>query len=244
MPALPIERLEARTLLSSVKLLDKNVLQVVGNLAHSNVISIGYSKHQKFIVVVLNGVGFDFDPSNVDSIRVFTGRGADKVSVVEGRGDFNKDIRCELGAGNDTFSGGHENDVVFGDDGNDVISLGEGDDAAVGGNGNDRIIGGDASKIIYGGAGDDVIAVGNGHGYIFGGDGNDAILTNGENYEILGDSGNDTLTGHGNDTLWGGGGGFTDVLRGGTEQNRGEVPGVNSIMKQLMPTELAVPTSA
>jgi Ca2+-binding RTX toxin-like protein len=224
--------------------LDKNVLQIVGNLARPNVISIGYSKHQRFIVVVLNGVGFDFDPSDVGSIRIFTGRGADKVTVVEGRGEFDRDIRCELGAGNDTFSGGHENDVVFGDDGNDVISLGDGDDAAVGGNGNDRIIGGDASKTIYGGAGDDVIAVGDGHGYIFGQDGNDAILTNGENYEILGDAGNDTLTGHGNDTLWGGGGGFTDILHGGRERNSGEVSGVAKIQKQLMPTEAVVPTSA
>lgn len=235
------EALEPRRLLSSVTLTSSNRLDIVGDQASANVISVGYSPGMRFVVVVINGKSFGFRKDDVNSIRIFGGALADRITISEARAKFDKSVRAVCGAGDDTFLGGSENDVVFGDDGNDFISLGNGDDAAVGGNGNDHIIGGNDTKLIFGGAGDDVIAVGSGRGYIFGQDGNDAILTRGDRFEILGDAGADTITGHGRDTIWGGGG--ADVLKGGTQINMSEVKRVQKIMSQLMPVEPSLPTS-
>jgi Ca2+-binding RTX toxin-like protein len=238
------EPLEPRRLLSSVTLdSSNNLLTIVGNQTTANTISVGYSPGKRYVVTVVNGVAKSFRRNDVGSIRIFGGNLADSITISEARGNFDKNVRAVCGAGDDTFLGGHEEDVVFGDDGNDFISLGTNDDAAVGGNGNDRIIAGDNRKLIFGGAGDDVIVTGNGRGYIFGEDGNDAIMTHGENYEIFGDQGVDTLTGGGRDTLWGGGG-SADVLHKGTEVHQSEFHGFQKIIDELIPQEPALPAGA
>jgi Ca2+-binding RTX toxin-like protein len=67
-------------------------------------------------------------------------------------------------AGNDTITGGAENDVLNGDAGNDTITTGAGTDNVNGGEGNDTIVlAGDASDSdsIDGGAGTDTLSVTN-----------------------------------------------------------------------------------
>ena len=237
------EPLESRRLLSSVTLTTGGTLEAVGDQGAPNVISIGYTPGKRFIVCVMNGTPTDFRSNDVRSVRVFGGALADQITITQGRAVFDKNVRAVCGAGDDTFLGGGENDVVFGNDGNDFISVGNGDDAVVGGNGDDRILAGDNTKTIYGGAGDDVIEVGSGRGYIFGGAGNDAIPSRGDRFELLGNAGSDTITGHGRDTIYGGGGG-TDVLHGATQINSGEVKGINKIEALLMPTEPSLPIVA
>jgi Ca2+-binding RTX toxin-like protein len=240
----PPEPLESRRLLSSVTLDSSNSrITIVGDQTAANTITVGYSPGTRFVVTVVNGVAHSFRRNDVDSIRIFDGNLGDRITISEARAKFDKSVRAVCGAGDDTFLGGHEQDVVFGDDGNDFISLGSADDAAVGGNGNDRIIAGDDRKLIFGGAGDDVIVTGNGRGYLFGQDGDDAIMTRGERYEIFGDAGVDTLTGGNRDTLWGGGG-SADVLHGGTENHHSEFHGYQKIINQLIPEEPALPAGA
>src|SRR5437764_34038 len=135
-PVTAPEPLEPRRLLSSVTLDSTNSrLTIVGDQAAANTISVGYSPGTRYVVAVVNGVPHSFKRNDVSSVRIFGGNLDDSITISEARAKFDKSVRTVCGAGNDTFLGGHEDDVVFGDDGDDFISLGDNDDAAVGGNG-------------------------------------------------------------------------------------------------------------
>src|SRR5262249_35130970 len=64
--------------------------------------------------------------------------------------------------GNDTMSGGLNDDLVSGDAGDDLVSGDAGNDLLFGGAGNDQIAGGDGSDQIEGDAGNDALPGGTG----------------------------------------------------------------------------------
>ena len=150
------------------------------------------------------------------------------------------DVTTNLTAGNDTFTGDENNDIVDGLAGNDVIRGGIGDDTLSGGDGNDQLFGGLGADILDGGAGidrvfysaastgvtinavnsalntgeaagDTYISIENFYGSAYG----DTIITGSDNNLLAGLDGNDVLSGGGgNDTLFGGN--HDDRLLGGT----------------------------
>jgi Ca2+-binding RTX toxin-like protein len=228
-----LESLEPRTLLSSAVVRDKK-LTIRGDTDTPNNITVSLDAKKKNVLVDINGTAFSFKKDNVEHVNIVGGNQDDTILIDETTVQFGIPTRVFGEAGNDTITTGKERDEIFGDDGNDTINSGKGDDTIIGGNGDDVITTGGAFKLIFAGAGNDTITTGNGRGYIFGEDGNDSITTAGDEFEILGNAGNDTLTGHGRDTLWGGGG--ADVLSGGEESHPGEVPGIFKIMELLRPT--------
>ncbi len=137
------------------------------------------------------------------------------------------------GAGNDTFYGGSGNDVVyahgdadevFGDAGADSLYGDGGDDTIRGGSDNDMIFAGADNDLLYGDSGDDQIRGENGADTLYGGSGNDTLGGGGGDDILYGGTGDDDLVGddgndrfyfnalEGNDTVNGGGNGWTDVI--------------------------------
>lgn len=132
------------------------------------------------------------------------------------------------GNGNDSVSGSHARDTLYGGAGSDQVvgaptgtsayqfpdeiwgdlpfisNATPGKDTCIGSAGNDTIHGGGNDDTIYGQKGNDEIHGGSGHDSIFGFDGND---------KIYGEAGSDTIEGHkGNDTIYGGDG--VDNIKG------------------------------
>lgn len=145
------------------------------------------------------------------------------------------------GAGNDSIWGNTGNDSLFGDVGQDVIYGGDGDDLIRGGpddsDGGDLLYGGSGNDSMTDGAGNDTVHGDEGNDELIGGTGNDTLyggadddsLWGGIGDDVLeGDAGNDQLVagagsdlvlgGLGDDTLYGGGGG-SDTLTGGDEND-------------------------
>ena len=104
-------------------------------------------------------------------------------------------VRADFGAtafvtrltnGSDTFTGGADNDTIFGLGGSDTIS---------GGGGNDTIDGGDGSDTLNGNAGDDRLTGGNGTDTLNGDDGNDRLIGGNGTDTLNGGNGRDQITG-------------------------------------------------
>ena len=125
--------------------------------------------------------------------------------------------------GDDTLSGGSEDDTIFGRAGNDAIDGGSEDDRLFGGDGNDTINGGSENDRIAGNAGDDILTGGSGDDRIFassgtdildGGSGDDRLFGGDDRDILIGNMGDDFLNGgDGDDVLMGVTG--RDVLVGG-----------------------------
>ena len=79
-------------------------------------------------------------------------------------------------AGNDTLTGGNDNDLINGLGGNDALLGGAGNDTINGGDGDDEMGGDDGNDIINGGAGNDDIAGGAGNDRMTGGKGDDTYF--------------------------------------------------------------------
>ena len=91
-----------------------------------------------------------------------------------------------MGGGNDTASGGDQDEQFFGGDGNDGIFGFGGDDNLQGEAGNDKLRGGD---------GDDVLNGGDDNDDLWGNDGDDVLFGGGGNDLLRGDDGADVLNG-------------------------------------------------
>ena len=87
-------------------------------------------------------------------------------------------------AGDDTFTGGTNDDFVRGYGGNDTMIGNAGNDSFGGDGGNDGLYGGDGNDnlaglagndVLYGGAQDDILFGGTGDDAVYGGDGNDLV---------------------------------------------------------------------
>lgn len=126
--------------------------------------------------VVVNGAVVASRPeANVQTIRIFGGRGDDSITVdVPG----NTRIRAVLdgGVGNDTIRGGDGNDTLDGRDGDDSLSGGGGDDTIRGGRGNDSVVGGAGNDALHGEAGADTLRAGAGRNLLNGGAGVDSFF--------------------------------------------------------------------
>ena len=148
----------------------------------------------------------------------------------------------DLGAGNDTVTGGEAGDSFKGGAGSDILDYSSaiGDisvtlagvaaitvtvagsasgiaaefEGFIGGAGNDLLAGDEGANIIAGGAGADTLNLNGGDDSAFGGTGNDSVLGGAGNDTLAGGDGTDTvLGGAGNDCISGGLG--NDTLDGG-----------------------------
>ena len=199
-----------------------------------------------FAELTITQVGANTEISHVNGVIVLMGITAGTVTA----GDFifinplpsptGVDITTNLTAGDDSFIGDENNDIVNGLAGNDIIRGGIGDDTLSGGDGNDQLIGGFGADVLDGGAGADravyssastgvnINAINSalntgeaaGDTYIsienfYGSAHNDSITGDNGNNDLVGLDGNDNLIGAGgNDRLFGGN--DDDRLLGGT----------------------------
>jgi hypothetical protein len=134
----------------------------------------------------------------------------DDVIYADGSDDRSGGSSDELmvgGSGNNKLEGKDGNDELRGGDGEDDLKGGTGNDTLFGGADNDKLDGEDGNDYLDGGAGADDIKGGKGDDIIRGGAGNDVID---------GEDGNDLFlfgSGDGDDTIKGGGNGWTDTIR-------------------------------
>ena len=92
--------------------------------------------------------------------------------------------------GNDSITGGHQADLLYGYGGHDTLKGGDNHDKLFGGEGNDKLFGQNGNDSLYGGAGADNLDGGQGNDFLKGGGG------------TIGVGELDTLTGgHGADTF-------------------------------------------
>lgn len=130
--------------------------------------------------------------------------------------------------GDDTITGGGENDTLLGGAGNDHISGNGGADVILGEDGNDLIEGNGGSDHIAAGLGDDVVygdfadgTADYGSDTIEGNAGNDVLVGGGNNDVIIGEGGRDTIIGGGgNDRMFNGPG--VDKIFGGPGNDAAE----------------------
>ena len=194
-----------------------------------------------FAELTITQVGANTEISHVNGVTVLMGITAGTVTA----GDFifinplpaptGVDITTNLTAGDDSFIGDENNDIVNGLAGNDIIRGGIGDDTLNGGDGNDQLIGGFGADVLDGGAGVDRAVYSSASTGVTINAINSALNTGeaaGDTYisienfygsahndNITGDSGNNDLVGlDGNDTLIGAGG--NDRLFGGNDNDR------------------------
>ena len=143
--------------------------------------------------------------------RLEGGAGDDTIEGGDGRDT------AILGDGNDVFidntqTGRHGSDRVFGEDGDDTITGGGGNDSLHGQDGYDMIWGGGENDSITGGIGFDTIYAGTGNDTVVGGNGRDVVYL-GDGDDVFEDSTqNDTW---GRDRVDGGAGNDTFILDGG-----------------------------
>ena len=187
------------------------------------------------------GVLFDGGPlrnvnqDDVSVIRVVTASGDDLIRALS----LATPLHVVAGTGNDTMSGGSENDEFFGSAGTDLIDFSDlptgvrvnlsrntargrssGRDRlaaieeVIATESRDTILGDQAANRIMGLGGNDAIRGGGGSDFIDGGDGNDLIFGDDGNDQISGGDGDDILCGvDGDDNINGGMG--NDQLKGG-----------------------------
>ncbi len=133
----------------------------------------------------------------------------------------------DTGGGDDTGTGGHDDDDVCegggaGVTGYNPVIGGLADDVLIGTDGNDLMKGNAGNDFVYGGLGDDLMYGGDGRDHMSGGGGDDQLFGDADDDILFGDNGNDALDGGtGSDVLFGGAGddalfgsGGDDVLSG------------------------------
>ncbi|MDY6937558.1 MAG: cadherin-like domain-containing protein [Cyanobacteriota bacterium] len=150
---------------------------------------------------------FENPESISDGDVIFGGAGDDLID-----GNLGND-NLVGGTGNDTISGGQQDDLIWGEAGNDLLFGDLGNDSVCGGDGNDTLIGSNGNPLSTE-DGDDKLCGGAGNDLVFGNDGNDKLTGNAGNDLLYGGRGNDTIMGgsgadvlsgeQGNDFLWGG----------------------------------------
>ncbi len=157
-------------------------------------------------------------------------------------------------AGDNTLTGGTENDYIQGKAGHDLLIGNEGDDSIEGNAGADTVYGGSGNDYIDTAAGGDRVFAGSGNDVIFSGAGSDAVYGEEGADTINGGAGNDVLSGGdgddyidrnaGNDYLIGGNG--ADTLVGGAGNDRifgDELVEPNAAVLYNLPAHLSVDQS-
>lgn len=213
------ESLESRRLMAVSAKLEGSLLRVSGT-AERDAIYVSTNGNQ--ISVSAGPVGGErnfsktFDRSQVESLFVASGNGADVIDV------RNLGFGSQLngGIGNDRITGSEFDDNIVADNGNDRIyslggddriSAGLGNDYVEAGNGKDRVHGENGRDTINAQSGVDRIWGEGGADELFGGNGSDYLYGEGEDDILQGQAGNDLMFGgEGRDNLSGGDG--SDIL--------------------------------
>jgi len=216
-----METLESRFCLSAsvtpgATLSSSGVLSVVGDRAAANTISVKLSSDGSQIETAIGSNTDSFALADVKRVIVMGGDEADTINVDLTDANLNFSTVIIGRAGDDTITGGGENDVIWGRAGDDVIDAGAGNDKVFGDVGDDVITGGLGNDSLFGGFGDDTID---------GGDGNDYVQGGGDADSMTGGAGNDTLAGDSNegDVLDGGDG--TNVIRDAADASSDSIGG-------------------
>lgn len=97
--------------------------------------------------------------------------------------------------GNDDFTGGDGDNIMFSYDGRDMIISGDGNDFINSGDGADDVFAGNGNDIVRGRGGSDCLIGGGGKDTLKGGKGKDKIKGGAGKDRIFGEDGADTLTG-------------------------------------------------
>ena len=162
MSARPFESLETRTMFS-VALVGTEI-QVTSAPGINDTVRI-FQRDAGTIRVEENGQVFEFVDTSVNSIRVNSGDGNDRVEMANPNNvALTENVTLIGGAGNDSLTGGN---------GNDSLDGGAGDDSMVGGAGNDRMHSGTGNNQMFGGEGNDSMRGGLGRDVMDGGLGTD-----------------------------------------------------------------------
>jgi Ca2+-binding RTX toxin-like protein len=181
-------------------------LVVTATAGVSNTITVGLSPDDTAVVVAdawttgkgahaaTHSLSQSFPLSEGFGIVKITGSNkADTITVDQSNGSFFIPTAIYAGGGNDTVTGGDENDAIWGQGGNDLLLGGGGNDALYGMSGRDTLIGGAGADYLSGGTGKD---------------------------SLEGDGGNDTLYDpFGPDTVIGGFANEPDTIPGDTDNN-------------------------
>jgi Ca2+-binding RTX toxin-like protein len=208
-----IECLESRRLLSaSATLGPYGWLRVVGETDVPNQITVGYAPDGTTVQVDLNGDVQSF--TGVQRVLLLGGLADDQLAIDQTNAPFDLPAVIKGFWGDDTITGGDENDFLYGGVGADVIDAGNGRNFVDGGFGDDQITGGDGRDFVWGGPGHDLINTGGAGDVVHAGLGNDTVNGGDGNDWIAGNEGNDQLNGEaGDDKIWGGSG--RDLITGG-----------------------------
>lgn len=148
----------------------------------------------------LVNLGLVLDPDATGAVEVIADSARNRMLMVTGSGD-------------DSLTGGLEQDTIHGGMGNDVLDGGRGSDALYGEGGDDVLSGGIGNDFMSGNAGADSLSGGTGHDGLLGGVGDDTLDGGGGNDDLQGGAGDDMLRGGGGGDFLGGDGG-NDSLRG------------------------------
>jgi len=154
---------------------DSGVVYVAGTGTPDTVTISRNARDSSVLNVKLNDVVVRYNLADVDKIDVSTFQGADRVSILETKGDITIPFDVSAGRGYDTVYGGSGNDTVVGGRGNDLLVGNDGNDELFGGEMNDRIVGGSGDDSLFGEQGNDNIDTGEGTDQAEGGEGRNSI---------------------------------------------------------------------
>ena len=227
------EKLEGRQMMSATAVgtaeLHGGTLTVNGDATQPTNMVLDYSPDRSKILVHAGSLNTSFDASQVKSLVINGGAGADNIFISN---KINLPSNIHGGAGNDVIHGGGGDDVIYGGDGNDLIYGGKGKNQIYGEAGNDTLIGQSKNDSLYAGSGND---------FLFGGNGNDSLTAGSGNDTLIGGAGNDTLVGGtGIDVEMGGSG--NDTITGNSSSSLVDNSGRNTINGVTSGTSDASPT--
>jgi len=131
------------------------VLRISGT-SSADTITVGrVYKHANWLEVNLNGTSERFAFSGVKQIRADLGAGNDSFNLTEGHGAVAIAASVVGGAGNDTIVTAAGADTLYGQDGTDFLYGNANRDRLDGGAGDDRLNGGGGIDVLYGAQGND-----------------------------------------------------------------------------------------
>jgi ELWxxDGT repeat protein len=143
--------------LGSPDVLINGVLTITGSDTDDQIVISRSPGDPSMLKVLSNGGYGSIKLSQISKILVSAGGGNDLINFNEKYGAIPFPSTIYGGTGNDTITGGSEQDRIYGGDGNDWIEGSGGNDIIYGDAGNDRLFGGDGRDHIDGGIGTNVI---------------------------------------------------------------------------------------
>ncbi|HEY8748608.1 MAG TPA: calcium-binding protein, partial [Tepidisphaeraceae bacterium] len=171
------ERLEGRTLLSSVSL-SGSTLILTGDSGANNSLTVDLQSNGGYWANA-DGKTLSTAKGSVSKISIIGGAGADTIYINSG---ISTNAVINTYGGTDSIRGGGGYDTITCGDGNDTIyasgtmTLGNGNNTVwVGSVGGSAISSGNGSSLLVGGPGSDLIVAGSGHNTLIGGAGNDIL---------------------------------------------------------------------